>query len=163
MQVTDSVHLYRVNGRRKVVARGSQAGGQQPVDNPREPRESAAVPLTAPMAAQGRKSSVSVRDSRAFRELNRGGCYVGSAKPAIPRLAQVLKDEEVEYLKNEAEPLVQIAEALENAGDSQTLPTLKDALRVMEGKQVSQELVHRMQDAVSSLTARQQTRAVRTN
>lgn len=81
------------------------------------------------------------------------------AKPAISHLARVLKNEEIEYLKNEAEPLVQIAEALENAGDSQALPTLEDALKAMKAKQVSQELVHRMQAAVSSL-ARQPTRNV---
>jgi HEAT repeat protein len=84
------------------------------------------------------------------------------SKPAISRLAQVLKDEESEYLKNEAEPLVQIAEALENAGDSQALPALKDALKTMEAREVAPELVHRMQDAVSSLAARQRTQNVGT-
>jgi hypothetical protein len=112
------------------------------------------------MAARGRESIVSVRDFRAFRKLNRGGCYVAPAKPAISRLVQVLNDEEAKYLKNEAVPLVQIAEALENAGDSQALPTLNDALKSMEAKEVSQELVHRMQDAVRLLTVRQRTRNV---
>jgi HEAT repeat protein/Tfp pilus assembly protein PilF len=85
------------------------------------------------------------------------------SKPAISRLAQVLKDEEVEHLKNEAEPLVQIAEALENAGDSQALQSLKDGLKTMEAREVAPELVQRMQDAVSSLAARQRSRTVGTN
>jgi HEAT repeat protein len=79
------------------------------------------------------------------------------SKPAISRLVQLLNDEEAKYLKNEAVPLVQIAEALENAGDSQALPTLQGALSSMKAKEVSQELVHRMQDAVRLLTDRQRT------
>ena len=85
------------------------------------------------------------------------------SKPAIPRLVRLLNDEEIEYLKNEAEPLVQIAEALEHEGDSQALPKLRAALKTMKAKQVSQELVQRMQDAVSSLDARPQSRAVGKN
>jgi HEAT repeat protein len=89
---------------------------------------------------------------------------IGAAsRPAISRLVEALNDEDSEHLKNEAEPLVQIAEALETAGDSQALATLKAALKTLEAKQVAPELVHRMQDAVSALTARQGTRTVGKN
>lgn len=81
------------------------------------------------------------------------------ARLAFPAVLLRLADE-VDYLKNEAEPLVQIAEALEEAGDSQALPSLKAGLKAMEAREAAPELIQRMQDAVNSLAARQRTRTV---
>jgi HEAT repeat protein len=73
------------------------------------------------------------------------------AKRAIPALLNAMRADEKEHQNNYAEPVGRIASALMDAGDKDSLPTLKSALSALELANAEPRMISPVREAIEGL------------